>query len=563
MNISKNLHLKVALACFAVTLLAHAEVTPNSLLQTKSPNITTIISHNVDPTAGSLFQFFRETGDKALDAYCKESTEFLAPLTALIPHLSDEELKKRFGTTSREEAQKIAVNFHLTRGPSISEVLPEAYRKPLVKHVKETSGEENAEILETIFARIHSTSLGNERAYETFFTPALLGAEKMMIDAEKAGMPKFNLPVLDSVTIPLQGPTPDDAKLAILKACLTKNAISLISINNGPSDLAKNLEPIKTGKVTLPTAFTKNSDLFDLFTSSGVGYNLFYGAEQATLTHMLIPDDAALEECNTHKETLLNLAGDINTISHNTLEPALKRNPSVYCTQEAKPELVNLAEKSGLFLSVDKQPTEDGCFIFLNKKKYRDYTVNPFSKTDYEKADSGNLLLIEAHHHESNPNAPHDLFATFHASSRTAQDKLDILDALVKKAKEIYAKTGRGVLLRAQGDANTDAKTLTSYLEHSSKLGLIETCKKLGQKLLATVVKMRVFTVQPKIFIADRNAKDIAFYIAIGLNEADVTQLISDETGYKQPYDDKANLPSADNPSDHYPKIINYVDKFN
>lgn len=563
MNISKNLYLKVALACFSVTLLAHAEVEPaKSMLSKKS---TTIVGGNLGGDANNFVELQITTGNKNLDEYRQNLAEFLAPLDQQLPHISDSEMLKRFGTSSREEAQKIAKNFNLTRGPAICEVLPESYRKPLVHYVQETSGKENAQKLNELFDLIHKTNFGSERAYSTFcLESVLLGAEKQMMDAEKDGMPKFRVPTLDNPNELLHGPTRDDAKLGILKAVLTKNAVSLATTKKGAADLAKTLAPVKEGKVSLPTAFIKTPEMFNALTSSGVGYCFAYAAQQATLTHMQISHDAELATCNSHKEIWKNSAGDLETKINGLLNPVLEIKPDVYCTQEASTPFLVKAEQSDLFLSVDKQPRGDGSHIFLNKNSFANYTVIPLP--NYKKNDDANLLLIEAHRNKlvSSIEDPIELYASFHASSRNPKDRLEIIDALAEKAKDIHAKTGRVVVLRVEGDANTDSSAkVTEFLKHCSEHGFQEVCQMLGQKLLPTVAKMRVLSVQiRKMFAPDRNIKDFSLVLVVGTDTANVTKPVSDLTGFEQPYDRKRNLPDGKYPADHYPKITTYADNF-
>lgn len=548
-SLNRLMPLKLVVCC-ATTLWIHADFDP-------AQRTTTIIGQNVGGGANNFLEFAITTGNKPLDDYRKGVAEDLAPETARLRTMSDEEILKTYGTKSRKDAEKIAANNDLTRGPSIRAVLPKSMRLPIVEHVRRTSGQVEADKVNQIFDAIHYTNFGDEKAFSTFcLTSGFLGAEKNLMDAEKKHGIQFNVPTLDNPSVLVEGPTREEAKLAVFKAILSRQAIAATDTK----EIEKNVSRIQETKV--PAAFKNYPAIYQYF-QSPAGYNFLYGAQQATLEHTLFAQDSALKEFNHYKQVWKNSAGDLDRKNKGLLDPVLQTHPDVYCTQEASTEYIDKVEKTDKFLSVKKQPTGDGSHIFLNKNNFNGYQVIPLD--NYKKYNEANALLVHAHRIGVRPyQGPIELFGTFHASSRNPQDRLDAMKAFAEKAREINAKTGRVVVLRLQGDANTDSQEkVTAFIKHCSEHGFKETSQALGQDLVATVAKMRVFSSQKeKEFKPDRNTKDFNLYLVIGADDADVTKATSDLTGFQQPYDPNRNLPDAECPADHYPKIATFEDNF-
>ncbi len=548
MNNQKNLYLRAALACLSATGLSYANPSQK----------TTMVGQNVAGGATPFLEFDIKTANEDLNAYRTETTEYLAPCVNQLKYMSDENMEKKFGTKDRKEAEQLAAKQDANRGSSIRYVFPKSLWSPLVDLVRETSGNEEAERVDQLFNDIHYTDFGDEKAYSTFcLTSGFLGTEKMLLDAEKKDGIKVQLHSLDNPSLLLEGPTREQAKLSIFKDVLSKKALAVA--NADPKEIQKNLCRIK--KEALPTAFTKHPEVFKHFTSSGLGYNFLYAAQQATLIHMVATNERTLEEFNTYKDMWNKSEGDLERKMNGLLNPVLAKNPTVYCTQEASPEYLEKVTRSDRFLPIDKQPTGDGSHIFLAKKNFADYKVIPLC--NYKKYTAANVVLVEATRHNQNASAPIELYCSFHASSRNAQDRLDIMQALAEKVNDLHQKTGRAIVLRVQGDANTDsADKVKAFLKDCSELGFVEGCQALNQKPVATVAKMRIFSSQKeKEFKPDRNRKDFAFYLAVGLDVQQKTQFVTVKTGF-EPYDATRNLPDSSCPADHYPIDVECEDIF-
>lgn len=538
MNNQKNICLKAALVCFSATGLSHANLSQE----------TVMIGQNVAGGALPFLEFAVKTDNEELNAYRKEITEDLASSVNQLKYMSDENMEKKFGTKDRKEAEKLAAKQDANRGSSIRYAFPKSLWTPLVDLVRETSGNEEAKKVDQLFHDIHYTDFGDEKAYNTFcLTSGFLGAEKMFLDAEKKDGIKVQLHSLDNPSLSLEGPTREQAKLRIFKDVLSKQALAIANAN--PQEIQKNLSRIKTD--ALPAAFTKHPEVYKHFTSSGLGYNFLYAAQQAALIHMVAPNERTLEEFNAYKAMWNKSEGDLERKMNGLLNPVLAKNPSVYCTQEASPEYLRKVADTGRFLSIDEQPTGDGSHIFLAKKNFADYNVIPLN--NYKKYTAANVVLVEGIRHNQNASAPIELYCSFHASSRNGQDRLEIMQALAEKVNTLHKKTGRAVVLCVQGDANTDsADKVKTFLKDCSELGFVEGCQALNQKPVATVAKMRIFSSQKeKEFKPDRSRKDFMFYLAVGLSDTQEIKFISQQTGF-EPYDATRNLPDALCPTDHY-----------
>lgn len=427
----------------------------------------------------------------------------------------------------------------LEHGPTLLELVTPALIEEIKKKQQELQGFGFSEKdLNKIF---HFLKRYESNKVFHFFrnSPAeLLSFDKMLRDKASREGKNFDLPILGSTQI-LTGKNSFELKVNLLDAVFTEETLGLAKSEDL---LKKALTKLDEG--FLQEFFGKEASNRDLEAfCSPAGQAFFYWVYQALNLHLVSADPGLIEQINKVKDTFAHTIGDPEARAHTFKEKLLVADSGVVFTQESDMFVPQALTEEGLFLPIDRQNPEDGCFVFLRSDLWEpDYEMIIID--DYEGYKKGRMSVILATRKETGEKF---LLASCHGNSTKPEDgRLQI--SLVKEKFHQLSQENEDLQLLIGIDANTKTEEdVRALREHLDNLGLVAT------NVGPTTIKRRMVTAQHAK--AGKVAVDEEDYLITLKPENGGRFLFTHPTvGFKEERPDvNKPLPNVDNQSDHYP----------
>lgn len=443
---------------------------------------------------------------------------------AISKNLSDSEVQKIMlenqvvGQTIPEHREKLiaeALRRDQAYGPLLSELITPELIYELTRKQKELQGVGfTPDDLDQMLSFLQC--YGEQKAFYFFRNcpKELLSVDKKLRDKASREGRSFDLPILSSTQI-LTGRTATELKKELLNALFTEEKL----------------------KDTAP---------YKLF---------FYWAYQALNLQLVSENPEMIEQINRVKTIFLQTIGNPQARAARFKEKLIEAHSQLLFTQECAREVVQALTKDGLFLPVEGQNPQDGCFVFLRSEMWElDYEV--ISIEGYAGFREGRMNVILATQKETGTKF---LLASCHGNSTQAEDgRLQIalvmekFHQLVEKIPDLQLVIGIDANTKTEGEVELLRKQLDA-------LGLV------GTKVGPTTIKRRMVTTQHAK--SGRIAVDEEDYLitlkpkalkrrVLGIYpEGGGLFLLTHPTvGFKEEKADISKpLPNQENPSDHYP----------
>lgn len=377
----------------------------------------------------------------------------------------------------------------------------------------------------------------------------LLSIDKNLRDKASLEGKPLELSIVSS-TYPLEGKNSFELKRNLLDQLFRAELFALTE----PQEVIKTTIQA-LDKNFLQQFFGENADTEDLLIfSSPAGQLLFYWLYQALQLHLVAEEQSLplIEEINRVKEIFFKTLGDSKTRAATFREKILAAQSGVLFTQESDKFIAQELVSDGLFLPIDRQNPQDGCFVFLRSDLWEpDYEV--LAIDGYEGYNKGKLNVILATYKQTGQRF---LLASTHGNSIQAEDGRLQISLIMEKFYQLSQEfpENSGLQLLIGTDANTKTPEEVQKLrDHLDSLGLMAT------SVGPTTIKKRMVTVQHSK--AGKLALDEEDYLitlkpqfgsSFSLMNPTVN-FIESQPKYSNP------LPNLDNQSDHYPVGATFI----
>lgn len=368
----------------------------------------------------------------------------------------------------------------------------------------------------------------------------LLSIDKNLRDKASREAKPLELAIVSS-TYPLQGRDSFELKKNLLDQLFTPEVFGLTEAEDV---VKKSINALDKG--FLQQFLGENADTQDLtIFSSPSGQVFFYWLYQALQLHLVAEEQPLVGEINKVKEIFSKTLGDPKTRAAAFREKILSAQSGVLFTQESDRFVPQELVSDGLFLPIDRQNPQDGCFVFLRSDLWEPgYEVLVID--GYDGYHKGKLNVILATYKQTGEKF---LLASTHGNSTRAEDGRLQISLVMEKFQELsQLPENSGLQLLIGIDANTKTPEDVQMLyDHLDTLGLV------GTSVGPTTIKKRMVTVQHSK--AGKLAIDEEDYLitlkpefggSFSLMHPTVN-FIEDKPDHSKP------LPNMDNQSDHYP----------
>jgi len=364
----------------------------------------------------------------------------------------------------------------------------------------------------------------------------LLSLDKTLRDKAARQGKVFDLPILGSIKS-LEGKNTLELKRNLINAVFTKETLALTK----PQDPIKQ-SLNKLNKDYLKEFFGETASNRDLETfSSPSGQVFFYWMYQALNLHLISIHPEMIEQVNKVKHVFAQTLGNPVARTNSLRDKLIASNSGVLFTQESDALVPQTLINDTLFLSVNRQNSQDGTFILLRGDLWEpDYEI--ISIEGYEGFKTGRMNVILAKRKGSGQQF---LLASCHGHSTKSEDGRQQISLIMEKFHQL---SDGNLQLLIGIDANTKTEEdVKLFREHLDILGLTST------QVGPTTVKKRMVTAQHAK--AGRFAIDEEDYlITLKLENGGQLQFSHVTVGFKEEnVDTNKPLPNIDNPSDHYP----------
>lgn len=560
MNNPKNLHLKVALACFSVTFAMETACKQESAL--RDPGFITVATYNVASTATDPLEYDTDLDPKSNETLAK-IWDRVVPKEAYYKNLSDAELAK-LGMT-RKQAMEKGASQDKVNGPTIREIFNDPVIAQALQDIGDAPGVNKQNLQQaTNFLLNHS----GVRPFYAFRDTRFTGPLKLDLKLKTAAASMS--PILGS-SEQLEGAhhseltsnlarslyTPEKLQLTqkrddLLPELTAKEVARLneLKVKVKPTDKEK-LElkkltdkeknaPKKLANVNgfLKTHF-KNAtrdDLEAIYTPEGQA--LWFLTRIAADFNVAFKDNPELiEDKNLLSKAFIKIISDPNARAISFSEQLKGENTSIVGLQEIDKSTRQAMQNLGYVTAHNADPKRESV-VYMKSTEFTD--LQDIHLANYIRH-ANRVALVRATHIESSISV---IAACLHGNSGLSADGREQIKLADIAAKQDDAQRGQESLFMCLMDANTkkqvDLDALDAFLD---ELGLMRTHKG------ATARKKRKYTMQ------DEKAEElIEAEEDVIIIRKDQAMLWDSYVGTsKQKPNPKVLMPNATYKSDHLP----------
>ncbi|NNM43923.1 MAG: hypothetical protein HKM07_06235 [Chlamydiae bacterium] len=472
----------------------------------------------------------------------------------LFRNLSDSEVRRwmqKVGTDdiAVKNYRNLLVAQGIERDQEYGPILSELVTPELLDAIREKQQKLQSFTERDLHHILHFLDRYSSRKVFRFFRnnpPELLSLDKILRDKAAREGKSFALPILSS-TQGLKGQNSFELKKDLLDSVFTEETLSVTKSEAILTNAIRKLDKNFLKRFLGDSANTQDLEVF----CSPAGQAFFYWIYHALNLHLVSTDSSLIRQINNVKDVFARTLGNPSAKANAFKEKLLAADSSVVFTQESDLILPEVLMQDELFLPIDKQNPQDGCFIFLRRDVWEP-NYEMIAIEGYEGFKEGKMNAILAARKKTGEKF---LLSSCHGHSTKAEDGRLQISLVMEKFFQLSKKPENANLQLLIGiDANTKTEEDVKKLrEHFDTLGLVAT------SVGPTTIKRRMVTAQHSKM--GRVAIDEEDYLITLKPKSGGRFLLTHPTvGFKKEMPDiNQYLPSQDNQSDHYPVGVTIV----